>query len=140
MNIFSESCNKEQFFLDFNSFQIDENENICSKNVPWFSLKNSKNNKKTNYFKINEGDVIKIGKILLRIRRIKLKIQNKINKKINNNDLTISISIDKINNLKEIGTNAINDNDEDSDDITINGKIKKNKNDYFSLNIKKENK
>ena len=139
-HLFSVSCNKEQFFLDFNSFQIDENENICSKNVPWFSLKNSKNNKKTNYFKINEGDVIKIGKILLRIRRIKLKIQNKINKKINNNDLTISISIDKINNLKEIGTNAINDNDEDSDDITINGKIKKNKNDYFSLNIKKENK
>ena len=82
-HLFSISCNKEQFFLNFNSFQIDENENICSNNAPWFSLKNSKNNKKSNYFKINEGDVIKIGKIIIRIRRIKLKIQNK--KNIKNN-------------------------------------------------------
>ena len=143
-HLFSVACNKEQFFLNFNSFRIDENENICSNNAPWFSLKNSKNNKQSNYFKINEGDVIKIGKIIIRIRRIKLNIQNKNNKKNNNNnnnnDLTNSISIDKINNLKEIGTNAINDNNDDSDEISINRKVKNNKNDYFSLNNKKEKK
>ena len=47
------------------------------------------------------------------------------------------MSIDKINNLKEIGTNAINDN---IDEISINNKINTKKNDFFLLNYKKENK
>ena len=71
---------------------------------------------------------IKIGKIIIRIRRIKLGNQNKQNKINNNYDLTSSMSIDKINNLKEIGTNAINDN---IDEISINNKINNKKNDFF---------
>jgi hypothetical protein len=95
--------------------------------------------------------VIKIGKIVIRIRRIKFEKQKK-NKKANinnisnntNNDLNSSISIDKISDLKEIGTNAINDN---IDDISINNNFEKNicnkikkknkKNDVLSLNLKK---
>ena len=150
------TCNKEQFFLNLNPFQLDENENISSTNSPWFSLRNSQIDKKINTFKINEGDVIKIGKIIIRIRRIKI---NKKNKKINNNnynnnnfnnnDCSISMSLDKINNLKEIGTNAINDNN--IDDISINNNIntiedfdknhkKNNKNDILCANLKKTNK
>jgi len=132
--------------LNVNPFQLDENENISSKNSPWFSLKNSKFDRKTNFFKINEGDVIKIGKIILRIRRIKLEKKYKKNKKSNNNnedDFGCSMSIDKINNLKEIGTNAINDNN--NDEISLNNNINNienfekkniNKNDYLSLNKK----
>jgi hypothetical protein len=95
--------------------------------------------------------VIKIGKIVIRIRRIKFEKQKK-NKKANinnisnntNNDLNSSISIDKISDLKEIGTNAINDN---IDDISINNNFEKNicnkikkknkKNDVLSLSLKK---
>ena len=95
--------------------------------------------------------MIKIGKIVIRIRRIKFEKQKK-NKKANinnisnntNNDLNSSISIDKISDLKEIGTNAINDN---IDDISINNNFEKNicnkikkknkKNDVLSLNLKK---
>ena len=95
--------------------------------------------------------MIKIGKIVIRIRRIKFEKQKK-NKKANinnisnntNNDLNSSISVDKISDLKEIGTNAINDN---IDDISINNNFEKNicnkikkknkKNDVLSLNLKK---
>ena len=79
--------------------------------------------------------MIKIGKIIIRVRRIKLLNQNN-KKKNNNNDLASSISMDKINNLKEIGTNAVNDNIEE---ISINNNINNEheKNDYFSMNIKR---
>ena len=91
--------------------------------------------------------MIKIGKIVIRIRRIKFEKQKK-NKKVNinnNSDLNSSVSIDKISDLKEIGTNAINDN---IDDISINNNFEKNilcnkikrknkKNDVLSLNLKK---
>ena len=148
------TCNRDQFFLNLNPFQLDENENISSTNSPWFSLRNSQIDKKINTFKINEGDVIKIGKIIIRIRRIKINKKNKKtnnnnnNNNINNNDCSISMSVDKINNLKEIGTNAINDNN--IDDISINNNIntienidknhkKNNKNDIFCANLKKTN-
>ena len=74
-HLFSISCNKEQFFLNLNSFQIDENENICSNNSPWFSLKKSKKNKKMNNFKISEGDVIKIGKLEFEKQLIEKKLK-----------------------------------------------------------------
>lgn len=139
-HLFSVSCNNEQFFLNLNSYQIDENENICSRNTPWFCLKKSKIDKKSNYFKITEGDVIKIGKIIIRVRKIKF--EPKIEKSKNNNrnsnkiDLYNSFSVGKIKNLKEIGTNAINDNIED---IIVNNDLNSsNKENYF--NIKNEDK
>ena len=78
--------------------------------------------------------MIKIGKIIIRIRRIKLGNQNK-KKKNNNNDLYSSLSMDKINDLREIGTNAVNDNIEETE---INNDIKneQKENYYFSMNIK----
>jgi hypothetical protein len=69
--------------LDLNPFKIDENENICSINSSWFSLKNINRENKPNLFKLNEGDIIKIGKIIIRIRKIKFS-KNKKNKKIKN--------------------------------------------------------
>ena len=55
-----------------------------------------------------------------------------------NNDLCGSISIDKINNLKEIGTNAIYDN---IDDISINiNNINNNANNNINNILRKENK
>ena len=92
-------------------------------------VKKFKTKKKSNIFKINEGN-----KNRKNYNKNKLGNQNKIK---NNYDLTSTMSIDKINNLKEIGTNAINDN---IDEISINNKINTKKNDFFLLNYKKENK
>ena len=111
-HLLSISCNKDQFFLNLNSFKIDENENICSINSSWFSLKNLKSTNNKNLFKINEGEVIKIGKIIIRVRKIKL-VKNKRHKRNNsalNVDCLSSMSIDKINNLKEIGEFVCNNN------------------------------
>ena len=80
--------------------------------------------------------MVKIGKIIIRIRRIKLGNQNK-KKKNNNNDLCSSLSMDKINDLREIGTNAVNDNIEETE---INNDIKNEQKEiyyhYFSMNNK----
>ena len=108
-------CNENQFFIDVNSYKIDEYENICSNNSTWFSLKNDKKNRnnRMNMFKINEGDVLKIGKIIIRIRKIKFQ-SNKHNDKeinidINDNkyELSNSATSEKISILKEIGANSL---------------------------------
>ena len=108
-------CNENQFFIDVNSYKIDEYENICSNNSTWFSLKNDKKNRnnRMNMFKINEGDVLKIGKIIIRIRKIKFQSNKhndkKINIDINDNkyELSNSVTSEKISILKEIGANSL---------------------------------
>ena len=107
-------CNQDQFYIDINSYKLDEYENICSNNSTWFSLKNLKKDKnnKLNMFKINEGDVIKIGKIIIRIRKIKFESERKMNNKflnidINNSnyELTNSYLSERMSDLMEIGPN-----------------------------------
>ena len=108
-------CNENQFFIDVNSYKIDEYENICSNNSTWFSLKNDKKNwnNRMNMFKINEGDVLKIGKIIIRIRKIKFQSNKhndkKINIDINDNkyELSNSATSEKISILQEIGANSL---------------------------------
>ena len=108
-------CNENQFFIDINSFKIDEYENICSNNSTWFSLKKDKknSNNRLNMFKISEGDVIKIGKIIIRIRKIKFQSNKhndkKINIDINDNkyDLSNSDTSERISTLREIGVNSL---------------------------------
>ena len=124
-------CNENQFFIDVNSYKIDEYENICSNNSTWFSLKNDKKNRnnRMNMFKINEGDVLKIGKIIIRIRKIKFQSNKHNDKKIINIDindnkyeLSNSATSEKISILQEIGANSLfnfNNN------INIQNKVKK---------------
>ena len=109
-------CNENQFFIDVNSYKIDEYENICSNNSTWFSLKNDKKNRnnRMNMFKINEGDVLKIGKIIIRIRKIEFQSNKHNDKKIINIDindnkyeLSNSATSEKISILKEIGANSL---------------------------------
>ena len=108
-------CNENQFFIDVNSYKIDDDENICSNNSTWFSLKSDKKNKnnRLNMFKISEGDVIKIGKIIIRIRKIKFQSDKHNNKKINidinNNkyELSNSSKSESVSVLRELGTNSL---------------------------------
>ena len=108
-------CNENQFFIDVNSYKIDDDENICSNNSTWFSLKSDKKNKnnRLNMFKISEGDVVKIGKIIIRIRKIKFQSDKHNNKKINidinNNkyELSNSSKSESVSVLRELGTNSL---------------------------------
>ena len=133
-------CNENQFFIDVNSYKIDDDENICSNNSTWFSLKSDKKNKnnRLNMFKISEGDVIKIGKIIIRIRKIKFQSDKHNNKKINidinNNkyELSNSAKSESVSVLRELGTNSlfnynINNNNVQND-INLNT-VKKQKED-----------
>ena len=53
-----------------NPFQFDENNNICSTNTAWFIFKQSKFVNKMSKYKINQGDIIRIGRITTRIKNI----------------------------------------------------------------------
>ena len=139
-------CDENNFFIDLNSYKLDEYENICSNNSSWFSLKNEKKNKNKNLnsFKINEGDVIKIGKIIIRIRKIKLDSEKQNHKKINNIDINVdnnsdnklsnSLTTERISDLKEIGENKVSNNNENK-----NVEIKNENNIIKILNKEDEN-
>ena len=125
-------CDENQFFIDVNSYKIDDDENICSNNSTWFSLKSDKKNKnnRLNMFKISEGDVIKIGKIIIRIRKIKFQSDKQNNKKINIDindnkyELSNSSKSESVSVLRELGTNSIfnykSNNNNSQNDINLN--------------------
>ena len=73
-----------------NQCRLDENKNL-NKNCSWFLLKTSKIGSKMNKYKLAPGDIIKIGRISLRIR-----------------DIHFSQDSSKNNNKKEIFTNVEN--------------------------------
>ena len=54
-----------------NNYDIDENGNIISVNSCWFLLKKFKLEEKYNKYKLNSGDIIKIGRISIKIKEIK---------------------------------------------------------------------
>ena len=64
--------NEKDFEVERNEIEKDENGNISSSNSSWFLLKSSKIEKDFNKYKIHQGEIIKIGRIITRIREIKL--------------------------------------------------------------------
>ena len=64
----NENC---EYVLNFNKVEYDETDNISSKNHAWFLLRPQKMENKISKYKINEGDIIKIGRITIRIIEIK---------------------------------------------------------------------
>ena len=98
-------------------------------NNAWFLLKPAKMDKKINKNKVNEGDIIKIGRITIRIKEIKLDWNNKdyfyLNIKNGNNISNNSIKIIGSNNNSGI----INENVEG----TSNKNYIKNNNKIDSL-------
>ena len=66
-----------------NEIKKDENGNISSPNSAWFLLKLSKMDINLDRYKIHQGEIIKIGRIVTRIREIKFD-KNKKNENNNN--------------------------------------------------------
>jgi hypothetical protein len=83
------SKNEKDFEVTRNEIEKDENGNICSQNSAWFLLKLSKMDKDLNKYKIHQGEIIKIGRIITRIREIKYG-KNKANNKEEINSLNNS--------------------------------------------------
>ena len=77
-----------------NKYDLDENDNLVNPNPCFFLLKPSKIDPKMNRYKLSPGEIIKIGRITMRIRDIKFK--KKFNEK-NSQDMNT-------NNKKEKGT------------------------------------
>ena len=84
-----------------NQAKLDEN-NVINKNSSWFLIKPSKITSKMNKYKLNTGDIVKIGRISLRIRDIHFSSNNKGNN-INKKDI-ISNSENGDFNTKEVNT------------------------------------
>ena len=65
-----------------NKYDLDENDNLVNPNPCFFLLKPSKIEAKMNRYKLNPGEIVKIGRITMRIRDIKFKKKN--NQSLNN--------------------------------------------------------
>ena len=90
--------NIENFYhLELNDISFDDNENVSSLNSTWFILRKKILEERMNDYNLKEGDIIRIGRITVKIKKIKFQKneRNKNNDK-NNED---NISIDT--NLKE---------------------------------------
>ena len=69
--LFEINTDDSGFFLNFNKIEFDDKDNISSTNNAWFVFKPDRMNNKIYKYKINEGDIIKIGRITIRIKEIR---------------------------------------------------------------------
>ena len=95
------------FELNLNEYDIDKEYNITTPNSTWFLLRKEFMDDRTNEYNIKEGDILKIGRILIRIKTIKFSknnMQNKTKAKTDNNKANDkqSINTNFSQNLKEI--------------------------------------
>lgn len=97
-NLFSISITDNAFNIKPNLFSIDTNTMTQgTENPAWFVYKASKCPEKGKKYRINQGDIIKIGRITCRVKEIKFFDNN-----INNNSLNTNI------NMKEtLGTSQL---------------------------------
>ena len=59
------------YMLKLNEYEIDEDENIITPNSTWFLLRKELMDERMNEYNLNQGDILKIGRITLKIRMIK---------------------------------------------------------------------
>ena len=78
--------NDKGFELSLNDYEIDKEYNITTPNSTWFLLRKEFMDDKMNDYNLKEGDILKIGRILVRIRTIRFSKNSSNNKKDKNND------------------------------------------------------
>jgi hypothetical protein len=101
-----------------NKYEVDENDNLVNPNPCFFLLKPSKMDIKMNRYKLNPGEIVKIGRITMRIRDIKFNnqnIKNSLNESITKNknkEDNNKIKNKKENNITRLETSErkINEN------------------------------
>ena len=90
----------DTFELKLNEYEIDKEYNITTPNSAWFLLRKEFIDDRMNDYNLREGDIFKIGRIIVRIRTIKFTKNN--NKNNDNNNDNNSINTNFSQNLKEI--------------------------------------
>ena len=89
------------FELERNKYGVDETDNIVTQNSSWFVLKPSMTDERMNKYKLNAGEIIKIGRITMRIRDIVFEGRNKYNSNIS---YILNDSINQNKYVKEMQT------------------------------------
>ena len=83
-------CDKESFFIKSNT-ENNHNDNLYNKineiNLPWICVKDSISKEGVKGYRLNLNDIIKIGRIKLRIKEIKMKNYIHSNHIFNNSDI-----------------------------------------------------
>ena len=85
-----------KFDLFFNDFEQDEDGLITSKNSAWFLLKKSKLEPQYDKYKIHQGEIIKIGRIMTRIKDIKFTKKES----LDNNDKNVTKYVTTTENIE----------------------------------------
>ena len=96
------TCNEKNFFLNTNNLNSNKINNLSNSNYAWFIFNSIKSEDKIpKKYQLNEGDIIKIGRIILKIKQIKLNDQMLLNNNQNINHTNINNSeITNVNNLQ----------------------------------------
>lgn len=112
---FDEKLNYE---LNFNNYDLDKNGIIKTKNSAWFALIRNRmdDDADLNRYELKEGDIIRIGRLHLRLKIIKIQ------KFENNKNLNTSSSVNNINKIR-ISTNNENNNNNNFNNISINTEL-----------------
>ena len=103
--LFRISYNKNNFEIKPNKFEFKESGDIPTLNTAWFINRSSTLKNKSNKYKIKEGDIIKFGRIKLRIKKI---VFNNINNNDGDNNIENKSAIenkDKNNRQKDVKEN-----------------------------------
>ena len=117
--------NKDMFFeFERNTYDLDDTDNICTPNTAWFLLKPGILEIKMNRYKLNPGEIIRIGRITMRIRDIIFGDKN-CNKELNE-------SFGTNYNIKETQTEGLPVNTIDNLNSIKNDK-NKNKNNEIAI-------
>ena len=114
-----------------NKYQVDENDNLISPNPCFFLLKPNIIGQKMNVYKLNPGEVVKIGRITMRIRDIKFK-----NKDFNHS-LSVSMTKNKLDNDEVNLINNINENYKEITRLETSARKKGDKKNGIKKNLKK---
>ena len=94
------------FEFERNKYGLDETDNIITPNSSWFLLKPSMTDEKINKYKLSPGEIIKIGRITMRIRDIIFQGKNRYNLSDNslmNESITSKKNINEMQTLKADG-------------------------------------
>ena len=103
--LFQITKNDKNIILNFNKLEFDDTENISSRNNAWFLFKPERMENQILRYKINEGEIIKIGRITIRIKEIRYEdykndfYLNQISKKSKNGPLNLSNDSNKNMNI-----------------------------------------
>ena len=130
---------KNNFEIIRKKYEFDETDNIITPNITWFLLNKAKMDSKMNRYKINPGEIIKIGRITFRIRDV-IFANNKGNHLLNESNGT-NYNVKEIQTLKTEGDPYNNDKSKDNnyEKTIIKKKVKKNQKEIFSK-LEKKNK